>query len=91
MNAPLESSIRRIMADTFGIPASAIADGSTMKNTPGWSSNHHIELIMALEEAFGIAFDAAEFETMMSFPAVVSVVRGKVPRNPAAEIAEKMP
>ena len=78
MNQNLEQSIKRVMADILNIPEMSISEETTSDNTIGWDSANHIQLIIALEEEFLIAFDASEFEAMLSFTDVLELVQSKL-------------
>lgn len=78
VNEDIEGRIRAIMADLFQLDARKIDDGTTMQNTEAWDSANHISLVLALEEEFGIAFDVAEIEGMVSYADVVQGVADKV-------------
>jgi len=66
------------MADLLDLDPERI-DGSTLKdNTPAWDSLNHINLVVALEQEFGISFDLHEIESMLSYDDIVQVVVGKL-------------
>ena len=53
-------------------------DDTSSRNTPRWDSANHIQLILALEEEFGVSFEVAELESMLSFGAVMRTLQGKL-------------
>jgi acyl carrier protein len=73
-----EQKIRQIMADIFRVDPRTIDATTAMDNTPAWDSTNHISLVLALEEEFSIAFDVADIEAMLSFPAVARAVAARV-------------
>jgi len=74
----MHEQVKRIMADLLDLDPERI-DGSTLKdNTPAWDSLNHINLVVALEQEFGISFDLHEIESMLSYDDIVQVVGGKL-------------
>ena len=78
MQSTLEETIKHVMADILNLDVADIGDDTSMQNTDGWDSANHIQLVLALEQEFSISFDVAEFESMLSFADIVSVVQGKL-------------
>ncbi len=78
MQDNLEEAVKKVMADILGLDPSAIHDGTTTKNTPAWDSANHIQLVVALEQEFQVAFDVTEFESMLTFPDVVATLQAKL-------------
>lgn len=48
--------LKKVMAQIFGINEESINDDSSMDNIEEWDSLRHINLIIALEQEFGISF-----------------------------------
>lgn len=74
----LPDAVRRIMADIFDVDAGAINDSAEMGALEGWDSGNHINLVFALEEEFGVAFEVLDIEGMTSFGEVVSALERKL-------------
>jgi acyl carrier protein len=70
--------IKRVMADVLDLDVNAITDDTSVDNSPKWDSANHIQLVLALEEAFSISFDVSELESMVSFFDIVNVIQSKV-------------
>lgn len=70
--------IKRVMADVLDLDVNAITDDTSMDNSPKWDSANHIQLVLALEEAFSLSFDVTELESMVSFFDIVNVIQSKV-------------
>lgn len=77
MRNDIEPAVRQIMADIFDLPLDRIDENTSMDNTEPWDSANHINLVLALEEEFGIVFEVAEIEGMISFLDVVQTVAAK--------------
>jgi acyl carrier protein len=59
-NAELIDRISGIAADHFGQPGLSLTRATTAADVDGWDSIAHIQLMMRLEEEFGIRFKTAE-------------------------------
>jgi acyl carrier protein len=66
------------MSDILNISEEQITEDTASDNTDGWDSANHIQLVIALEEEFSIAFDVKEFEAMLSYPDIVEMVQSKL-------------
>ncbi len=66
------------MADLLRLDAAKIDETTSMDNTEAWDSANHISMVLALEEEFGISFDVAEIEGMVSYFDVVQTVAAKI-------------
>ena len=66
------------MADILDLDPERI-DGSTGKNsTPSWDSLSHINLVVALEQEFGLSFELHEVESMLSYDDIVQIIDSKL-------------
>lgn len=72
-----QATIRRTMAAVLGAPESAINEDSSTDNIKGWDSVAHLNLIMALEEAFGTSFSPEETMDMTSVKLIRLVLEEK--------------
>lgn len=53
-----------IFQDVFSDPSLQISAATSAKDVDGWDSFAHINLIVALEEHFGVSFSTAELGKM---------------------------
>jgi acyl carrier protein len=63
------------MRGTLGLPDDADVTRARYGHTDGWDSVGHMELMMGLEEAFGIRIDADDVFAMSDYAAVLRVLR----------------
>ena len=54
------------VAAVLGIPESSVTDDTSPDNVKGWDSVKHLNLVMAIEEAFNTSFDPDETMEMTS-------------------------
>ena len=78
MKSQVEQRVREILADLLRTSAKEINEGTGFDRTPGWDSTNHVNLVVALEEEFGISLDVPEIERMVTFRAVVQTVEAKL-------------
>jgi acyl carrier protein len=72
------ATLRRLVQENAGIPASLVRDDSTIDGDLAMDSFSFISLQVAVEDEFGIVCDPAEIEACKRFDAIVALVREKV-------------
>lgn len=70
--------IREIAADVLQVPPGRITLQSSTKDIESWDSVHHLNLILALEQAFETQFEPDEIDQMISMDRVLSVLENKI-------------
>lgn len=70
----MSDAIRLIMAQIFQIDAESIDDATSPDSVERWDSLKHMQLIMALEDEFGIEFADDDIPELLSFRAIVDCV-----------------
>lgn len=73
--------IKKIIADTFQIKESEITLQVKMEDIDSWDSLTHMELVMSLEEEFGIEFTSDEIMEMTNVEKIVKIVGEKTDGN----------
>jgi acyl carrier protein len=72
----LDDAIREVVAATFDLTeVSDLADASS-RSLPEWDSLGHIDLILALEQRFGVVIDPGDIASMQSFARIREVLDG---------------
>lgn len=61
-----QAKLDQIVAKVLSVDVSTISDASNAKNTANWDSMRHIELLLAVEVAFGVQFSMAEITSMQN-------------------------
>lgn len=56
-----------MFSTALGIPLEAIGDDLTFNQHPRWDSTAHLQLVMALEGAFGFTMEMDDMLDMSSF------------------------
>ena len=70
MNEP----VRHILSVVLEIPEHEIDDRLSAEQTTNWDSIRHLDLVMALEEAFGVSFSSEELGALTSYRAIVEAL-----------------
>jgi acyl carrier protein len=63
-----------IVSQIMGVPETSLDDRSSPDVIEAWDSLKHMNLVLALEEAFGIRFTDDEIMSMSSVAAIVAHV-----------------
>jgi len=66
--------VRSIASDIFAVPADAITAESSPETIENWDSMQHLNLVLAIEEKFGVQLDPEDIERMKNIGAVAAVV-----------------
>jgi acyl carrier protein len=70
---------RAIVADIFEVPVERILPESSPDTIETWDSIHHLNLVLALEQEFGIQFSPEEIEQLLSVELIVALLAEKIP------------
>jgi len=63
------------MSKVLGVEVDEIGDDSSPDTIDNWDSLRHMNLILALEQEFGVTIGDEEVSTLISYPLIVLVVR----------------
>ena len=73
----MEGRLKKIMAQVFDAPIESINNDASPDTIDNWDSVNHINLALALEQAFGISFEAEEIIEMMNFELILIILKEK--------------
>jgi len=62
----MQARIRAVMAQIFNIDIDSITEGSSPENIERWDSLRHMQLILAIEDEFGITFPDDDIPELLS-------------------------
>jgi acyl carrier protein len=69
----LEGQVRKVIVRTFGLPAD---EGDLrMGGVPGWDSMGHMNLVMALEQAFHLTFPTPMIADLVDVRSICDATR----------------
>ena len=69
--------LRDAMAATLKVPPDTITDTTKDKDVAAWDSLGHVNLMMTLEQTFGVFLEVEDFATLNSVPAILGYLRGQ--------------
>ena len=78
MTASTFEQVRGIASDVFGVPADTITAESSPQSIESWDSMQHLNLVLAIEERFGVLFEPEEMEEMKNIGAAAGMVDKKL-------------
>jgi acyl carrier protein len=81
VTAPADD-VRRVIADVLGVEPAGLAPESSPDTVESWDSVQHLNLIIALEQEFGVRFAPEEIEEALSVAAIAEMVRRKQQQGP---------
>ena len=74
MTASTFDQVRNIASDIFGVPADEITSESSPETIENWDSMQHLNLVLAIEEKFGVQLEPEDMEQMKNIGAVTKLV-----------------
>jgi acyl carrier protein len=77
MDKTILGQVREVAADIFGVAVETVTQESSPSTIENWDSLQHLNLVLALEDRFGVGFVPEEIEAMRDIAAIVHVVEGK--------------
>ena len=72
--------VRQTIATALGAPVN-LAENKRQTEDPRWDSMKHVEIILMLEEAFGIVLDPEDFAEMTSVESCIARVNAHLERQ----------
>jgi acyl carrier protein len=71
------SEAARIVAQIFQVPLEELTPNSSPDTIESWDSLAHLNLVLALEQEFGIQFTPEEIEELLSVELICALVEEK--------------
>jgi acyl carrier protein len=65
--SPNETKLRLVLSSLLGVPSDSISDETSKETVGTWDSVKHLNIVLTLEEQFGVSFDeevALEIESV---------------------------
>lgn len=73
----MKDKIKHIMSGLFETPVEEIGDDASTDTLKAWNSLNHLNLVLALEDEFGITFDDNEVLEMVTLELIVLTLKEK--------------
>jgi acyl carrier protein len=77
MNSPIFERIRTIAADVLQVDASALTAESSPETVTAWDSVQHLNLLLAIEEAFGFQFAPEDMDRLENIGQIAGFVAAR--------------
>lgn len=77
MSASVVDTIRTITSDVLGVPRDHVALDTSPATIDNWDSVQHLNLVLAIEQAFSVMFEPEELDQMKSVGEIVAIVERK--------------
>ena len=72
--------VRQIAADIFLVPIDEITPSSTQSDIKTWNSVRHLNLILAVEEEFGLMFEQQDLQQVTTLGELSALIESKLAR-----------
>jgi len=82
LTATVFDQIRTMASDLFGVPVDQISAASSAQTLDNWDSIQHLNLVLAVEEKFGLQLSPEEIEQMKSVGDTAKLVESKLQAAP---------
>jgi acyl carrier protein len=73
-NHHLRGRIITVVSHVFGLPREAVERGIGPEQVDGWDSEKHVQLVVALEDQFGVMFEAEEVPELTSLEQMEAII-----------------
>ena len=75
----MQAKVLNVVSEVLGVPVDDLTDDSSPESIESWDSLKHMNLVLALEEEFGIRFSDEQIVAMLSIRAIKDAVAGLAP------------
>lgn len=72
---PVERVVCRIVSELFEVPDESLSADSCPDTIERWDSVGHLNLVLALEQEFGVRFSPDQIEQMTGVGAIVAILQ----------------
>lgn len=73
----MQDRVYEVCAQVFGVPAASLTDDSGPDDIATWDSLSHLQLVVAIEEAFGVTLTPEDAMEMLSVRLVKLVLKDR--------------
>jgi acyl carrier protein len=68
--SPNEQKLRRVLSALLGVPSDSISDATSKETVDSWDSVKHLNVVLTLEEQFGVSLDEQVALEMENVPQI---------------------
>jgi len=73
----MEGKLKTVISNVFELTSDKIDELTTMESIEQWDSLKHLQLVMEIEEKFGVVFETEEILEITSFIGIKDILRNK--------------
>jgi acyl carrier protein len=77
----IRSRLEGIVREFFANDALRLADEMTAADVPGWDSLAHIELVVLIEQDFGVRFRATDVQSLENVGTLIDLISARAART----------
>jgi acyl carrier protein len=70
----LEPRVYRVISDLFNVSAESLTPASSAETIELWDSIGHLNLVLALEEEFGVRFSPEQVDNMIDVDRILQIL-----------------
>jgi acyl carrier protein len=78
MDMDVQEKVIQVLINIFQVSPDKISAETTSDNVENWDSMNHINMILALEQEFGISYDEEQAVSMLSVGEIIEATKGKL-------------
>jgi acyl carrier protein len=78
VSTPLFSRVQRAVADVFEVNIESVHPESSPDTIASWDSLRHLNLVLTLEQEFGVQFTPEEIEELLSVELIEALLEEKL-------------
>jgi acyl carrier protein len=78
MSEALRPRIVRTVSAVLGVPVDRIDDDTSPDTVTTWDSMLHLQLVLALEQEFGLQFEVEEIEAMQRVGVIAALLEARL-------------
>ena len=71
----MEEKLKNVLADVFKIDAQSVDENTSVDNVEKWESLTHLNLVLALEDAFNITFSEEQTVEILNYSLIKLVLQ----------------
>ena len=75
----MKDRVRQIVSDVMGVPVEEVTEKSSPDTIASWDSLNHMNLVLALEEEFGVQFSDDQIVSLLTVEAMIAALADKAP------------
>lgn len=71
----MQQRVYSVVSRILNVPLRSIDDSSSPDSLKTWDSLHHLQIVLALEEEFGVQFSVDEIGALQSVGTIIAILQ----------------